>query len=230
MISFNTFHPNAVYLDKKTQDIVCYIEKIKLEYPLKDIIVWLDSDDEYEKFLQLGFEECRRTYDLEIEVSSLLNVFKEVDGNSEQIEDESFIVNKKLVNKWYEVYASTHKANPVKPCEFEGMREVIGKDLDYKNSILILNRKDEICGYIFVYEADEETVEIGYMYYQDNIAKQCLKHLLFKRLTNVDNKNIKRVYAEVDDTDQYAYEFLKEFLSDNPPFQRTLIYKRSCCS
>lgn len=77
---------------------------------------------------------------------------------------------------------------------------------------------------------DEETVELGYMYYQDNIAKQYLKHLLFKRLTNVDNKNIKRVYAEVDDTDQYAYEFLKVFLSDNAPFQRTLIYKRSCCS
>lgn len=46
MISFNKFHPNAVYLDKKTQDIVCYIEKIKLEYPLKDIIVWLDSDND----------------------------------------------------------------------------------------------------------------------------------------------------------------------------------------
>lgn len=224
MYRVNPFHPNSIYLVSENKNFNLYFEELKRKFPYHDYILNIE-DYEVNNFFDYGFIECRRTYDLNVEINRFLNHFFENKENIVQQFSNPFMLSDQLVNKWYETYKKTHKVNPVKSFNLEEFKERLVEDLDFENSIVIFNTQSEIIAYALIYDDSKDTKEIGYVYFKNNTSKQQLLEVLFTRLRFLNNIGIHRIVTEVDTTDKYAYEIFGSLIDDTTAYMKTLIYK-----
>jgi len=224
MTQINVFHPNSIYLNNNVKNFGSYFEEIKKEYPEKDYILWLNND-EIKNFLEYGFIECRRTYDVNIDINSLVNYFEEYSSNDNQVSRHSFVLSDNLIIKWYETYKQTHKVNPIKDFNLEEFKLSLSDNLDFENSIVILNQNLEIIAYALIYNVSDHTKEIGYVYFENYHSKMKLSKELLLHMHFLKDLGIKTIMTEIDNTDQYAYELFSSFIDNNISFMKTLIYK-----
>lgn len=224
MYRVNPFHPNSIYLIRENKDFNLYFEEIKRNFPYHDYILNIE-DYEANNYFDYGFIECRRTYDLNIEINRFLNHFFENKENIVQQSSTPFMLSDQFVNKWYETYKETHKVNPVKSFNLREFKERLVEGLDFENSIVIFNTRSEIIAYALIYDDSKDTKEVGYVYFKDNTSKQQLLEVLFTRLKFLNNIGTHRIVTEVDTTDKYAYEIFGSFIDDTTVYMKTLIYK-----
>lgn len=171
MYRVNPFHPNSIYLIRENKDFNLYFEEIKRSFPYHDYILNIE-DYEANNYFDYGFIECRRTYDLNIEINRFLNHFFENKENIVQQSSTPFMLSDQFVNKWYETYKETHKVNPVKSFNLREFKERLVEGLDFENSIVIFNTRSEIIAYALIYDDSKDTKEVGYVYFKDNTSKQ----------------------------------------------------------
>ncbi|QTQ08153.1 hypothetical protein J9174_00255 [Macrococcoides canis] len=216
MIYFNLYHPEAVYIDYRIEEFSNKFENIKKQYPGKIYVVRIEDKKYCEKFLKEGFKVCRKTYEIQLDNTCLFNNFVEYDKECFELTDE-------LICKWYQIYNETHKVNPVKEFDLEVFKNLLKRDLDLKHSILIKDNSGVINAYALLY-SDDNTTEIGYVYYKDETHKKMLKETLNCEMKIIFETGKKYISIEVDDTDNYSYELFKGFINKQTPLQRTLIF------
>lgn len=76
MYRVNPFHPNSIYLINENKNFNLYFEEVKRKFPYHDYILNIENY-EVNNYFDYGFIECRRTYDLNVEINMFLNHFFE---------------------------------------------------------------------------------------------------------------------------------------------------------
>ncbi|UBH08308.1 hypothetical protein [Macrococcus armenti] len=214
MIFFNSYHPNAVYIDYRENTFSAYFKTIKEQFPDKIYIVRVDSGKPYEELLKEGFTECRKTYDIVLDKKCLFN-------SSEQGNNDSFILSEALVFKWYQIYRETHQINPVREYEPQIFENLLKRDLDTNHSIVLFNKYREITAYALIY-FNNETYEIGYVYFKNYKYKKRLEELLNNKIRNIFDLGKEYISIEVDDTDKYAYELFNDYIKTQTQFAKNI--------
>lgn len=221
-VYFNEIHPFAVYINKTDSNVQNQLSKVERKYPHHHLILRTMNDDNIQDYIDADFIEFRRTYEQDIVIDDLIDYLTQ---NMRHETFNTFTLDEALIKKSYEVYKQTHKTNPVKDMPLNEWEALLTADLDYDHSI-ILKDKENITAFLLIYNANDNTKDIGYIYYQDAECKEKLYDLFYTRLTKLKNVDIKEISLEVDNTDRYAYEFFEAVLIHDETFMRTLILSK----
>ncbi len=221
--SLDPYHPSAPYLRSAVLDesvdagtIVEMFEKLKTTLPLSDLVLEVHRNhDLYKKLIdEYGFEKFRMTYEPEADVEDMIDYYHDTDETSAGRE---FEMTEELLTLSKKVYESSHDVIPLRGMSLAEWNDLITDDLDIENSITVYNDKEEISAYMLIYGEDEDSKDIGYLYFENPEAKQILTSEFKNRLNSLKGNGVETINLEVDTTDEYTYEFFEDFVEDETP-------------
>ncbi|SOC39089.1 hypothetical protein [Salinicoccus kekensis] len=223
--SLNPYHPSAPYLRFAVLDqsvdaetIVEMYEKLKSTLPLSDIILEIHRNhDLYEKLITThDFEEFRKTYEAEVEISEMVSHYT-VDETKSYEGEQSFEMTESLLDLSRKVYESVHDTIPLRGMTLAEWKDLITDDLDLENSIVIHDEDEAVTAYMLIYGDEDNSRDVGYIYYSDADAKQRLTSAFRHTLDKLREDGYEHINLEIDTTDEYAYGFFNEFVNDEAP-------------
>ena len=233
--SINHYHPSTIYLrfaildkDIESETLIEMYDKFDTVLPSSNIIFQIHRNfDFYEHFINArDFVEFKKTYEPEVDIHSLLSGFSD-NVFGEQYTSEKFKMTERLLETTKEVYQSTHEVNPLKNMDLSEWKGLLTDDLDFENSIVIHDQRDEIVAYTMIYENEDTSKDVGYCYFKDQNAKQALSAEFYKTLIHLQETNFTHLNLEVDSTDQYSFEFFNRIIEDKTPALITFIKKKN---
>lgn len=219
-VRLNEIHPYAAYINKINSNVKEQVLQVKSEYPNHHLILRAMNDDNIKDYLNVGFIEFRRTYEQDIKIDDLIDFVSTYKCNNAM---SKFSVGDALIEKSFEVYKETHKANPVKEMNLDEWETLLVQDLDYEHSIVLYDEMGKIEAFLIMYDATVHSKDIGYIYFSDAASKTRLYSALYIKLIQLKKKGITEVSVEVDNTDRYAYEFFESLIIHDESYMRTLI-------
>src|SRR5699024_3674331 len=221
----NYFHPYSLELHFKffesvndSQILNFMFNKLKSELANSNFILKLESDDTiYNEFiLNNNFREIRKTYEPELSITTMLEYYK-CSTSHPHYNKQSFTMTNNLVVKVYEVYKSTHRANPVGNIGMEEWKNIISKDLDLNHSIVIYSCTNEVIAYLFIFDYSKDKKDVGWIYFKNETAKNLLLDRFINILYQLQETGISSLCFEIDNTDPYSSELFAPFLNDISP-------------
>ena len=223
--SLNPYHPSAPYLlfavlnqSVDAETIVEMYEKLKSTLPLSDLILEIHRNHNlYEKLITTyDFEEFRKTYEGEVEISEMVSHFN-ADSSEGNNGESVFEVTESLLDLSRKVYESVHDTIPLRGMTLAEWADLITDDLDLENSIVIHDEDEAITAYMLIYEDEDNSKDVGYIYYSDSEAKRRLTSAFRQTLDKLQEDSYEFINLEVDTTDEYAYGFFNKFVDDEAP-------------
>lgn len=223
--SLTPHHPSAPYLRFAVLDqsvdaeaILEMYEKLKSTLPLSDLILEIHRNHNlYEKLITTyDFEEFRKTYEGEVEISEMVSHFN-ADSSEGNNGESVFEVSESLLDLFRKVYESVHDIIPLRGMTLAEWKELITDDLNFENSIVIYDEDEAVTAYMLIYENDEAAVDVGYVYYSGSEVKRRLTSAFRQTLDKLQEDGYEFINLEVDTTDEYAYGLFNAFVKGEAP-------------
>lgn len=221
-VFFNKVHPEAAYIKKLDTNVQEYVAQLKSEYPNHHLILRAMNNEDIKDYIRAGFIEFRRTYEQDVDISDVIDYLS---THIKEGPDSGFKFDESLLTKSYNIYKETHMANPMADMSLEDWKALISPDLDHEHSIVIYDDMGNITAFLLMYDATEQSKDIGYVYFSDVAAQGRLCSLLNIKLTHLAKLGVTELSLEVDNTDRYAYELFESLLIHDEPYMRTLILR-----